>query len=260
MKQKRLLLALALTGVVLTACTSNPGFELVDVHREESSAGKEETKTITEIMEQEFPVTTEVDASIPAGEYKIVQKGERGKSKITYEVQYRDGREVGRKARAEEVLKKPIEAIVKIAPTPDHDEIGAREIIGYSQPKASKYVKPAVITTTSTPSELVLRILADSKALEKDDRNADESSSRSSSSKAQSSSVPEIRIVPMDPDEKPIEPQPPSSSKPPAQTEEPTPPESQPSETEEPTPPEKSEETEEPAPPEVSEFVPNIVE
>lgn len=196
MKQKRLLLALALSGAVLTACSSNPGFELVDAPRQESS-GVEETKEVTELMEQEFAIVTEVDDTVKPGEYRIVQPGERGQSNITYEITLSGGKEVSRKALSETVVKKPVEAIVKIAPTAKHGEIGAREIIGYSNPTSPHFVKPTTIGATMTDNSLVLRILADGK-VEKDNFTVAQSPEkpRTESSTSQKSRVPDIRIVP----------------------------------------------------------------
>lgn len=196
MKQKRLLLALALSGTVLTACSSNPGFELVDAPRQESS-GVEETKEVTELMEQEFAIVTEVDDTVKPGEYRIVQPGERGQSNITYEITLSGGKEVSRKALSETVVKKPVEAIVKIAPTAKHGEIGAREIIGYSNPTSPHFVKPTTIGATMTDNSLVLRILADGK-VEKDNFTVAQSPEKphTESSNTQKSRVPDIRIVP----------------------------------------------------------------
>ena len=209
MKQKRLLLALALTGVVLSACGNNRGFELVDAPRKESSAGVEETKEVTELMEQEFAIITEVDDTIKPGEYRIVQSGERGQSNITYSITLRDGKEVSRKALTEKVVKKPVEAVIKIAPTSTHSKVGAREIIGYSMPTTTKYSKPTAIGTTMTDKDLALRILADAK-IEKGGTMQAKTNEKPSTetSPTEERRTPDIRIVPV-PSEKPSRPKPP---------------------------------------------------
>lgn len=272
MKQKKLFLALALSSMLLTACSGKPGFELVDVSSEDSSTEVEETKQVTEKVEQEFPITTEVDSSLSPGEYKIVQKGERGESNITYEISMREGQEVSRKAMSEEVLKKPVAAIVKIAPTQDFSDVGAREIIAYSEPKSDKYAEPPRINNTRTDHGLVKRILADPAALEKD---GDEQEASSDASSQQSSKVKDIRIVPAGPEDKPAQssntwkPSKPSQPNNPSHTEQSSKADSQssaPAHSEAPHTEEPAEEpliipdTEQPTPPQASNYIPSILD
>ena len=272
MKQKKLFLALALSSMLLTACSGKPGFELVDVSSEDSSTEVEETKQVTEKVEQEFPITTEVDSSLSPGEYKIVQKGERGESNITYEISMREGQEVSRKAMSEEVLKKPVAAIVKIAPTEDFSDVGAREIIAYSEPKSDKYAEPPRINNTRTDHDLVKRILADPAALEKD---GDEQEASSDASSQQSSKVKDIRIVPAGPEDKPAQssqtgkPSKPSKPNSSSHTEQSSkadsqssaPAHSEASHTEEPAEePLIIPDTEQPAPPQASNYIPSILD
>lgn len=124
-------LALSLT---LTACNNDKDYELVELDSDEAAT---EVKLVTEIVEEEFPIKTEVDPELKSGEHKIVQQGERGQNKVTYEITYKDGVEVSRKAVSEEIIKKPVEALVKVGPTAEEKQPGEQEVIGHSEPSSS---------------------------------------------------------------------------------------------------------------------------
>ena len=70
--------------------------------------------TIT--VEEDIPYAekTESDDSLIAGQQKIKQIGELGKKVTTYEVKFKDGKEVERKKVSEEVVKEPVERITVV--------------------------------------------------------------------------------------------------------------------------------------------------
>ena len=187
MNHKKVLYALALSGLLLTACGKNDGFELVDVGQQ--TAAGTEVKTITETVEQQFPITTKVDKTLAPGAHKVITKGERGQSRVTYEVTYKNGKEVSRKALSEVVVKKPVAAVVAVGPSKSDQEEGESEVIGYSQPTSGTAdpSQPARTSTSHTDPKLVSDILDNPDEYE----DPEPSSSASSSSSAQTS-IPEL--------------------------------------------------------------------
>ncbi len=75
---------------------------------------KRTSKTVTLTEDTPYPVTEKPNASLSRGIRKVIEKGEKGKSKITYKISYADGVEVDRKAVKEKVITKAKGEVVEV--------------------------------------------------------------------------------------------------------------------------------------------------
>lgn len=166
MQRRALIAALALSSALFVACGNNSDLALVEVSGAINTNPAQEIRTVEEIVEDEFPIKTEVDKTLEPGAHKIVQQGERGQSKVTYEITFENGVEVARKAISEEVIKKPVEAIVKIGPTTTAEKDGETAVIGYSDPASNK-VNKTTRDVSQSSSRVASNILRDKSRLEK---------------------------------------------------------------------------------------------
>lgn len=83
---------------------------LVDTYRIKRRGGS----TIT--VEEDLPYSekTEPDSSLTAGQQKIKQAGELGKKSTTYQIKFKDGKEVERIKMSEVIIKKPVDRITVV--------------------------------------------------------------------------------------------------------------------------------------------------
>jgi len=87
---------------------------------------REGGSTITVEEKINYEEKSEPDDTLPAGQQKLKQVGEFGKKVTTYEVRFKDGKEVERIKLSEEVVKRPVARITlvgtkvsEIVPNPD---------------------------------------------------------------------------------------------------------------------------------------------
>ena len=66
------------------------------------------------VVSEEVPFKTKVKGTdeLPAKTQKVVQEGQKGEDKVTYEVTYADGKEIARKEISRERVKKPVTKII----------------------------------------------------------------------------------------------------------------------------------------------------
>ena len=70
--------------------------------------------TITVEEKLDYEEITEPDDSLAAGQKKVKQVGEFGKKVTTYEVKFKDGKEIERTKKSEEVVKEPVDKITLV--------------------------------------------------------------------------------------------------------------------------------------------------
>lgn len=174
MRIRRSMVALGLAGVLtLSACDHDEAPQLVEV----SGLALTDVETVEEIVEEPFAIRTEVDETLEDGEHKIVRQGERGQVKVTYEItKDENGVEISRKEVKREVVKAPVDAVVKVA-----KNLAAKgtdgEIIGYSDPVSDYAETKEAPTRTKTDRNVVNQILSHRNQLEKEgDRDRVQSS------------------------------------------------------------------------------------
>lgn len=56
-----------------------------------------------------YSVRTTLDANMPIGTEEVKQKGKNGSKKIVYRVEYKGGKEVGRKKQTEKIVESPVD-------------------------------------------------------------------------------------------------------------------------------------------------------
>jgi len=73
-------------------------------------------KKVTDVVEEpvDFAVMTKQDSSLPKGERRVIEPGEKGKIEKTYEVTFENGKEVARKLIATKTVKESKARIVAI--------------------------------------------------------------------------------------------------------------------------------------------------
>ena len=71
-----------------------------------------DVKEVTEKEPIAYQTRTEKSKSMTIGTSKVTRQGVNGEKKITYQVTYVDGKEDGRKAVKEEVIKEPVDKII----------------------------------------------------------------------------------------------------------------------------------------------------
>ena len=126
--KKSTLAALLILSLSLTACASQKDkFALVEASESSESL---DVRTETRLEEQDFKVYTKVDKTLKNGETKILQKGRRGQSRVAYEVTYRDGVEISRRAISEKILQSVQDAIIAIGDDGSNKEDGTTEDLG----------------------------------------------------------------------------------------------------------------------------------
>lgn len=64
-------------------------------------------QTVTVEEEVDFPTERIQDANRDSGYYELKQAGEKGKRKVTYEIEMRNGKEIGRRTIASATIKEP---------------------------------------------------------------------------------------------------------------------------------------------------------
>ncbi|MDD7593825.1 MAG: G5 domain-containing protein [Peptoniphilaceae bacterium] len=183
MKIRQSIVALGLAGVLVLSGCGKDEPQLVEV-----SDVKLGVETVEELVEEPFAIRTEVDATLKDGEHKIVQQGERGQIKVTYEItKDANGLETSRKEIKRETVKAPVDAIVKVAKNATAKG-SAGEIIGYSDPASANAEQKEAPTSTSTNRDVVDQILSHRNELEKDGDSKRTQSSTGSTKKPNSSS------------------------------------------------------------------------
>ncbi len=75
---------------------------------------KRTSETVTLTEDTPYPVTEKPNASLSRGLKKVITKGEKGQSEITYKISYADGVEVGREVIKEKVITPSKEEIVEV--------------------------------------------------------------------------------------------------------------------------------------------------
>ncbi|MHA7117655.1 G5 domain-containing protein [Aerococcus viridans] len=95
---------------------------IIEVGTAEESEPEFVTETRREVVQEEIPFETEhrENSNLTSGTEQIVQEGQTGTKKFTYDVTYENGDEVGRELVSEEVVTEPIIRIV---------EVGTQELV-----------------------------------------------------------------------------------------------------------------------------------
>ena len=99
--------------------TKTPVDEIILVGTKVEQQDKIEIKTITEYEDIDFDTEKQDDEYLDKGKTEIIQKGEKGKRKVVYEVEYKNGKEIKRTKKYSEVSKKPITEIIKVGTNED---------------------------------------------------------------------------------------------------------------------------------------------
>lgn len=73
-----------------------------------------DTKLVIKVQDIPYEKHEKTDARLPSGQRKITQKGVNGEKTLTYEVEYKDGKEVSRKLNKEVIDRKPIAQIISV--------------------------------------------------------------------------------------------------------------------------------------------------
>lgn len=72
------------------------------------------TKEITEAVSVDFETKRVSDSSLQKGVTKVSQKGEKGEKSVKYSVTVKNGEEISREYISEEIVKNPIDEIIKV--------------------------------------------------------------------------------------------------------------------------------------------------
>ena len=99
--------------------TKTPVDEIILVGTKVEQQDKIEVKTITEYEDIAFNTEKQYDEYLDKGKTEIIQKGEKGKREIVYEVEYKNGKEIKRTKKYFRILKKPITEIIKVGTNED---------------------------------------------------------------------------------------------------------------------------------------------
>ena len=84
---------------------------------------KIEVKTITEYEDIDFETERYKDDYLDKGEMVIVQKGEKGKREVVYEVEYKNGKEIKKTKKHSRISKNPVNEIIKVGTNEDKNII-----------------------------------------------------------------------------------------------------------------------------------------
>ena len=76
------------------------------------------TKFITETVAIDFTTTTNSVTDLSPGERRVVQDGKTGTREIVYKVCFQNGEEISRDVESEEVVEKPVTAIIDVGSVP----------------------------------------------------------------------------------------------------------------------------------------------
>lgn len=74
---------------------------------------EEKSRTVTEKVTIPFQTRYQDDKQFKDGTEKIIQEGQNGEKEVSYEITYRDGKEISRKKVAERVTKEKVDEIVR---------------------------------------------------------------------------------------------------------------------------------------------------
>lgn len=145
----RYLCLLLLTGCLLTSC-AHKEYTLEDVSKEQIST-KTEKKELKVLEKVPFSTRKILDTTLDANEQKVMQQGKDGKSEVTYEITYKNGKEVARVPIHEKILLKAQQEIIHVgsalknAIESENETFPERESEGRSSSSRPK-------ATTSSPS------------------------------------------------------------------------------------------------------------
>lgn len=137
MKRRTSFVILCLGGLLLTSCSPEKKYDLVDPPEDLLQALRKEVREEKLTVDEEYPIRAVADLHLGPGEMKIIQMGQRGQSEVTFRITSQDGKDLFREALSEKVIRRAQPAIVHFGPRdlekfPD----GSTRTVGYSQPQS----------------------------------------------------------------------------------------------------------------------------
>ncbi len=137
MKRRTSFVILCLGGLLLTSCSPEKKYDLVDPPEDLLQALRKEVREEKLTVDEEYPIRAVADLHLEPGEMKIIQMGQRGQSEVTFRITSQDGKDLFREALSEKVIRRAQPAIVHFGPRdlekfPD----GSTRTVGYSQPQS----------------------------------------------------------------------------------------------------------------------------
>ena len=103
--------------------TKKPVDEIILVGTKVDKEDEIIVKTITKYEDIDFETERYQDDYLDKGKTVIVQKGEKGKREVVYEVEYKNGKEIKRTKKDSRIVKKPVNQIINIGTNEDKNII-----------------------------------------------------------------------------------------------------------------------------------------